>query len=67
MGLSLINKGDIPHDIIYKLPVRVLELGIIVEVYGNELVLLLFMQVILQLLDDLYDVLTVIYFGAVLE
>ena len=67
MGLSIINKGAIPHDIIYKLPVPVLELGIIVEVDGNEIFLLFFMQVILQLLDDLYDVLTVICFGDVLE
>ena len=58
---SIVNKGALPHDIIFRRPLTALGLNILLKVGVNCIFLLFFRQVIVQFSDYLYDILTLLY------
>ena len=66
VGLSLVNEGSIPHDIICKRTGQVIEPCMLPKVGLNFLVLLFSGPVFLQVSYYLYGVLPVIYSEVVL-
>ena len=64
LGFFIINEGDITHYITIKWNVHFLELVMLLKLGVNYILLFLYIQVVLQVTDYLYDVLHVMYCAA---
>ena len=61
MVIYLIHEGVLIHDIIWKQPLTVLELDMMMKVGINSILFLLYRQMIVKVYDYLYCVITMLH------